>query len=368
MAQQSTPLAMACWDLSWLLDRDIRHGAFASLEKVLDETQQRGFNALRLDPCPHLIACPENGVHLDRCELQAPGRDPVEVKIRHSLQQLLQSAHERGLKVWFSSRFVDDSRARRSFVRRPEDFIAVWSDTLALIQEWGYLDDVAGVDFCHQFPALPYAHGVTRRVFNRSPERPLPQRWSASAAERIEEYLLDIPRALHALFPGVPIGLSTTTQLSEQLRQLDTSELDFLDFSLWLDDDPRYRLASGEAMPMTGLARRLASPVKQLLLDAGGMHWQRRMEDQLQRRMAFTRLRRLQPVIGEGFVRQPRHLRRLPTGWADLHEMMVVSALTQGVESMTPTSLACPAYDWLWREEEYLAHLNHLILSGSESR
>ena len=117
---------------------------------------------------------------------------------------------------------------------------------------------------------------------------------------------------------------------------------------------------------MTGLARRLASPVKQLLLDAGGMHWQRRMEDQLQRRMAFTRLRRLQPVIGEGFVRQPRHLRRLPTGWADLHEMMVVSALTQGVEAMTPTSLACPAYDWLWREEEYLAHLNHLILSGSE--
>lgn len=170
MAQQNSaqPLAMACWDLSWLLDRDTRHGAFASLEKVLDETQQRGFNALRLDPCPHLIACPENGVHLDRCELQAPGHDPVEVKIRHSLQQLLQSAHERGLKVWFSSRFVDDSRARRSFVRRPEDFIAVWSDTLALVQEWGYLDDVAGVDFCHQFPALPYAHGVTRRVFNRS--------------------------------------------------------------------------------------------------------------------------------------------------------------------------------------------------------
>ena len=38
---------MACWDLSWLLDRDTRHGAFASLEKVLDETQQRGFNASR---------------------------------------------------------------------------------------------------------------------------------------------------------------------------------------------------------------------------------------------------------------------------------------------------------------------------------
>ena len=105
--------------------------------------------------------------------------------------------------------------------------------------------------------------------------------------------------------------------------------------------------------------------MKQLLLDAGGMHWQRRLEDQLQRRMAFTRLRRLQPVISEGFVRQPQGLRKLPTGWADLHEMMVVNALTQGVEALTPTSLACPSYPWLWQEEEYLAHLNHLILSGA---
>ena len=35
------PLAMACWDLSWLLHRDLRDGAFASLERVLDDTQLR---------------------------------------------------------------------------------------------------------------------------------------------------------------------------------------------------------------------------------------------------------------------------------------------------------------------------------------
>ena len=366
MAQHDAqPLAMACWDISWLLQRDIRDGAFASLERVLDETERRGFNTLRLDPCPHLIATPENGIHMDRCELMPQGAPAVEVKIRHQLQQLLQSAHERGLKVWFSSRFINDSRARRSFVRRPEDFVAVWSETLSLVEQWGYLGDVAGLDFCYQFPSLPYAHGVARRVFRRSPERSLPSHWSATASERVEEYLRDIPRALHALFPSVPVGLSTTAALSEQLRQLDTSELDFLDFSVWLDDDPRYRLASGEAMPAAGLLGKLANPVKQLLLDAGGMHWQRRLEDQLQRRMAFTRLRRLQPVISEGFVRQPRDLRKLPTGWADLHEMMVVNALTQGVQALTPTSLACPDYPWLWQEEEYLAHLNHLILSGS---
>ena len=357
-------LAIACWDLSWLLQRDIRDGAFASLERVFDETQQRGFNTLRLDPCPHLIATPENGIHMDRCELMPQGAPATEVKIRHQLQQVLQSAHERGLKVWFSSRFINDSRARRSFVRRPEDYVRVWSETLSLIEQWGYLHNVAGVDFCYQFPSLPYAHGVARRVFKRSPERSLPSHWSAAAGERLEDYLREVPRALHALFPSVPVGLSTTVALSEQFRQLDTSELDFLDFSVWLDNDPRYRLASGDALPASGMLGKLANPMKQLLLDAGGMHWQRRLEDQLQRRMAFTRLRRLQPVISEGFVRQPQNLHKLPTGWADLHEMMVVNALTQGVETLTPTSLACPDYPWLWQEEEYLAHLNHLILSG----
>ena len=145
------PLAIARWDLSWLLHRDLRDGAFASLERVLDETQQRGFNALRLDPCPHLVATPENGIHLDRCELMPPGGRQVEVKIRNALQHLVQSTHERGMKVWFSSRFVNE--VRPALPCRPEDFVSVWSDTLSLLSHRGYLDDVAGLDFRYQFPA-----------------------------------------------------------------------------------------------------------------------------------------------------------------------------------------------------------------------
>ncbi|EKF73426.1 hypothetical protein A11A3_13775 [Alcanivorax hongdengensis A-11-3] len=358
------PLAMAGWDLSWLLRRG-RHGEYGSLERVLDETCDRGFNALRIDPCPHLIATPENGIHIDRCELITDSGELVEVRIREALQSLLTSARERGLKLWFSSRFINDSRARRSFVRRPSDFVAVWSETLGLVKQWGYLKDVAGVDFCYQFPAQPYAHGVARRVFRRSPEKPLPRRWSERAGEQVETYLVEVPRALKALFPSVQFGLSTTTVLSEALRQLDTSELDFLDFSLWLDDDPRYRLASGESVPMPGLLSRLSGPVKHLLLEAGGSHWQRRLEEQLQRRMAFTRLRRLQPVIGGGYVQVPADLRRMPPGWGDLHEMMVVNATTQGVQMMTPASAACPEYPWLWQEQDYLAHLNNMILAGA---
>lgn len=367
MSQQGIqPLAIACWDLAWLLRRRSLHDPFFSLERVLDETRERGFNAIRLDPCPHLLATPENSVHMDRCELLPRRGDSVEVHIRQQLRHLLQSAHERGFQFWLSSHFINDSRARRSFVRRPTDFVAVWSETLGLLEQWGYLDNVAAVDFCYQFPSLPAAHGLARRVFRRSPERPLPQHWPAQALDRLEDYLLEVPRGLKALFPRIPVGLSTNASLSEQFRQLDTSELDFLDFSLWLDDDPRYRLASGDAVPKPGLVNRLTRPMKHLLLDVGGSHWQQRMATQMQQRLAFTRLRRLQPVLGEGFVDASATLSHLPTGWAELHEMMVVDAVTQGVQALTPSSLAGPQTPWLWQEQDYLAHLNHMILANSD--
>ena len=93
-----------------------------------------------------------------------------------------------------------DSRARRSFVRRPADFIDVWVQTLELVREWGHLDTVVAVDFCHHFPFPPWSHGVIRRVFGQPPQRPLPERWEREQEQAVEQYLLEVPRALRALY------------------------------------------------------------------------------------------------------------------------------------------------------------------------
>ena len=73
---------------------------------------------------------------------------------------------------------------------------------------------------------------------------------------------------------------------------------------------------------------------------------------------------RLQPVLGEGYLNPQATPEQLPRGWAGFTEALVGQAVADGVAVMTPTSLARPHSPWLWREADWLAHLNHLILTG----
>ena len=114
-------LALTCWDYAWPLRREYGPGGGA-VERALDEAVERGFNAVRLDPYPHLLATPANSVHLDRCEIFAEpdarrgiGAGAETVQIRKAFRRLLNGAADRGLKLWLSGFFIADSRARRQF-------------------------------------------------------------------------------------------------------------------------------------------------------------------------------------------------------------------------------------------------------------
>ena len=131
-------LALACWDYSWLTRRDGRAAEYAHIGARLDELVERGFNALRIDPFPHLVAPPETGILPERFEIHPEGRElrrgssrPVVVQPRKALRQLLVEAKKRDIRLWLSSWFLSDTTARRSFVRRPRDFVTVWAETLA---------------------------------------------------------------------------------------------------------------------------------------------------------------------------------------------------------------------------------------------
>lgn len=363
-------LAITCWDYAWPLGRD--YGAVpGAVEARLDEAVARGFNAVRMDPYPHLVATPANGVHLDRCEILAtadprrrlPGGAQT-VPIRRALRRFLDAAAERDLKICFSGFFMPDSRARRSFVRRPGDFVNVWAQTLDLVRNWGHLERIVALDFCHHFPFPPWSHGAIRRLFGQTPRRALPNQWHPHQEARVERYLLEVPRALRAHFPTLRVGLSAAAGDSEHLRQLDTSELDFLDFGLWLDDDPRFRLATGADLPMPGVLDRRLGPLRGALRDAAGGHWRGRLYDLLNRRLAFARVRRLQPVLGEGWLEPTGEPTAPARSWMRFTETLVTRAVGDGVLALTPTSLANPHNGWLWSEVDWLAHLNHLILNG----
>lgn len=370
--QDDARLAMACWDHTWLLELDPR-AVDGGIERRLDETLERGFNALRLDLCPHLLATPANGVHQDDCTVRLPadpGQDisggTVAVEIRQACKRLVLGARERGLRLRLTSSFAADTRARHAFVRRPQDFINVWTETLDLIRQWGALDAVMAVDFCHHFPLPPAAGGAAHRIFGprlfaRS-RHPLPLRWTTARQRAVEGYLLAVPQALRALFPGIHMGLSASATTMVPLRQMDTRELDFIDLALWLDDDPRFRLASGADLPLPGaLRRRFAAPWRQALLERTGAHWRHRLHMELERHLASLRARHLVPVLGDGSLGVNGGAPQLTDIGVALAEERVRQALSEDVRVVAPVSLARPHSPWLWRETSWLAEINRVI-------
>ena len=49
------PLAITMWDFSWL-ERRWPGAGYEDWDVVLDELVSRGYNAVRIDPYPHLVA------------------------------------------------------------------------------------------------------------------------------------------------------------------------------------------------------------------------------------------------------------------------------------------------------------------------
>lgn len=367
-------LAVTGWGHGWVTGRRGDRHDQHNLNRVLDDALERGFNTIALDPCPHLVASPVTGIHLDRFELLPEARAGVSrsvlVRPRRALLEVLAAVQERGLGVWLSSSFLPDSQARRSFVRRPRDFVRVWSETLDFIQREGLDDTVQAVDFGRAFPMPPAGWGAYRHIFQRHPRNPLPlnRTWSEAMVRRAEAYLLEVPRAVRASFPRYLYGLSTTTPLMGHLRQLDTSELDFLDYHCWLNDDRQFQLASGEwAGRLAGsVLGPLQGRVAGLAWRARRSRWQRRLDERLEEFLEFCRVRRLEPALTDGFIHFARGAAD-PALARELSDRMVTRAVAGGTRVLTPGCQARLGEGELWSDRQWILRQTRRILAGPGS-
>lgn len=367
-------LALAHFGDAWLTRRFLHRDEFRHPARVLDEVVERGFNAVAIDPFPHLVAPRSDGIVIDRFELT--GEHEVEVMPRRALAEFAKLAAQRDLKLWLSSRFLPDTQARRSFVRRPRDFIDVWSHTLEWLRHNQLLDTVVGVDVCQHFPLPPANHGAAQAIFRGHPLNRLSSLpgWSNAVEERVQHYLHEVPRALKSVFPGILFGISVSGATDRHIRRLDTSELDFLDRHFWLDEDPRFALVTGmptrelmEGSAIAGLAGAVQGRLSGLAWRASRHQWQRHQERQLSQFNDFCRVRRLEPVLGRGYVHVPPHWHRDQRFLQEVSGFMVRSALALDVPVITPGYLARPQNPECWQQDAWLRDINDTIL-GTESR
>ena len=135
------PLAIAMWDFSWLL-RHHRLGEFENWDRALDELAERGYNALRIDCFPHLVAAgkirptgkPSSSIRRAVGKPALWGNQySIYSRPRESLIVFLTKCRERGIRVGLATWFLAHGTERNREVQGLTDFVRVWDETLTIL-------------------------------------------------------------------------------------------------------------------------------------------------------------------------------------------------------------------------------------------
>ena len=271
-APTQTPIAVSMWEYSWLLRRSGDEAEYADWDHVLDELVERGYNALRLDAFPHLIARAPDGSQQEIFTVTAvsPGslwgkHQDAEVNPSAGLIEFLRKCRARGVKVGLSSWFNDDTTHRYRSVTTPQDFTRVWRETLELLEHQGLLDLILWVDLCNEFPLAFFCHGAYQHIFQGNGRvgsdyarnlaampATLQRLWSPDELRRANQYLAGSIPALKAQFPDLPFTFSFQWEVSDSVGGLDLSAFDVLEPHIWLSDHPGWARNSGQMDVMNG--------------------------------------------------------------------------------------------------------------------
>jgi hypothetical protein len=215
------PLAITMWDFSWL-ERRWPGAGYENWDVALDELKLRGYDAVRIDAYPHLVAVdPGREWEILPCWNQQDWGAPalVRVQVQPALNQFIAKCAERGLRVGLSTWFREDRDNSRMRIRTPQDLGAIWTRTLDTIAQGGQLGHVLYVDVCNEWPLDVWAPFLPRDFRRASVEG---ARWMREAIALVRQ-----------AYPALPCTFSFTTEY-DTWRTEDVSMHDFLELHCWM--------------------------------------------------------------------------------------------------------------------------------------
>ena len=226
-----TPVsAITMWDFSWL-ERRYPGGGYEDWDRALSELKERGYDAVRIDVFPHLIAQdPFREWRLVPCwtEHDWGAPFPVTVNPGSGLVGFLNAARSAEIQVAVSSWFREDESNARMKLSTPEAHAEAWIRTLTFIEENCGIDNMLFVDLANEF-ALPrynpYVYPVgTTAAYGNTESRLTPrlQDWMRRSLVMVKE-----------AFPDLPACFSFCTELDNFDAQ-DVSDFDLLELHIWM--------------------------------------------------------------------------------------------------------------------------------------
>lgn len=248
------PLAIAMWDFSWLL-RHHPAGEFEDWDRVLDGLAERGYNAIRMDAFPHLVAATPDGKVTE--EYYYPKGDWVPAmwgntytmyaRPREGLLEFLPKCRARNIRVGLATWFM----AYADQIQGLDGFVRVWDETLAFLQQHDLLDNTLYVDVLNEYP---FFHGFNwlkqkiNEVKDSKVEEVLPagedksgaNQWQAVTAKYNEvqrsyykHFITAALQKLSAKWPGLDFFASQTYNFEAPWQDMDYSQFAAMDIHYW---------------------------------------------------------------------------------------------------------------------------------------
>lgn len=248
----SEPLAITMWDSSWIRRR-YRGGGFEDWDVALSELVERGYNAVRIDVFPHLIARGPDGQLVERFK-DVPNQFPqfygfamwgnpwtMYIEPRAALIEFLTKCREHGVKVALSTWFKPTDDLRNEQIEGLDGFVRVWEETLQFIEDAGLMDTVVYLDILNEYPNGHCFTWLFRELstmaFPAGPDGGYNQR----QADFARDFLAQALARLRARWPELTMSASfTLDSFTRYFENQDLSHLDFLDVHVWLNYNPEF--------------------------------------------------------------------------------------------------------------------------------
>lgn len=226
ISDRVTPLAIAMWDFSWL-ERRWPGAGYEDPRRAVLELVERGYDAVRIDAYPHLIAVDaEREWELLPCWTVHDWGSPAlnRVRIQPALNDFIAICRELNVHVGLSTWFREDSGGHQHHIPTPQAHANIWIKTLQSIEQAGLLKQILYVDLCNEWPMRCWA------PFFRGDAGPQQQDWRTDASLLWMRQAIDHCRQV---YPNLDYTFSFASHVLDA-GQTDVSFLDLLEPHLWM--------------------------------------------------------------------------------------------------------------------------------------
>ena len=353
--------AIAMWDFSWL-ERRWPGAGYEDWDAALDGLVQRGYDAVRIDPYPHLLAAgPQRSWLLKPLwEVQDWGAPSfVTVRVEPELHTFLGKCRDRRIKVALSSWFRQDEADTRMKITSPEKMAEVWTATLDSISRAGLLDTVLYVDLCNEWP------GSTWAAFLQPPLE-----WGRWDDPRALAWMRTAIAAVRSRYPDLPLLFSTNGQNPEAFVTQDIDFMDAIEQHLWMagENDDEFNKQVGysyEKFSENGFHNVQFRAAR--LYAEKPRYWQGLLTDDIHRLAAAARAAKRPLMTTECWAMiDYKDWPLLPWDWVkEVCAIGALAAAATGQWVVVATSNFCgPQFQGMWRDVAWHRRLTYAITSA----